>query len=394
MTNLRVKLQDKLELGTRKEQHLKHKGRLYCVCLNFNSFTIRDITDAGLRGKSCHELRLRSEHESPNCAFWNELLAEHTLRLLEATTEQVLPVELFKPYFQFYLGKEEAIRVMPLDLSIIKPLKEEPKKWTVPHAIRALVNGQYENLKKNGYYTDDYAHDNSVNFGRGIIADAVDFAQDIMRNPSGWRTSKHRETGIVSICCYSFDLNEFTPKIGKPDKPSKPTSDKLKKRKGKKEQSKKSQASQTNKNPKAESEGVATNMTLDEAKEILRREGLQVTETMTTPKRAGKKPRPVWQVSGRTNGLEHFFYELGCSKRQWKGAFSFWNEDPSLEIAQAIKVNGQLSKESPFSSNEGQKEAKTKESLKFLQQATDEEIEMAIKSIVKEKMRRSKNENV
>ena len=88
---------------------------------------------------------------------------------------------------------------------------------------------------------------------------------------------------------------------------------------------------------------VAIDIGPDEAKEILVSEGIKVEKKITEPKREGKKPREVWQVYGHTGGLEQILYGLGCSRRRWKGAFSFWEGDPSLEIAKAIKEKGRLS---------------------------------------------------
>ena len=77
----------------------------------------------------------------------------------------------------------ESKRILPLDLSTIKPLKAEPKKWTLPHVVRALVNGQFQGLRKNYYMTDDYAYDNAVNFREGEISDVIGFVQGIVENP-------------------------------------------------------------------------------------------------------------------------------------------------------------------------------------------------------------------
>jgi len=58
--------------------------------------------------------------------------------------------------------------------------------------------------------------------------------------------------------------------------------------------------------------------------------GLTVTESTTTPSRAGKQPRPVWVVSGLTAGFEQSLIDLGG--RKWKGAYSFFS-DPTDELS-------------------------------------------------------------
>ena len=324
MQNYRVKFQEKLELKRGDAQFIKHKEHFYSVSIRGNNaFTIIDMTEAGKRGKKCPELSLNSEREAPDCAFWNELLQDHCSTLLEATTAQTLPEKLFQPYFRFYLNEIASKDLLPLDLNIIKPLKAMPKKWTLPHVIRALVNGQYENLKKNLYLTDDYLWDYSVNFREGEIKDPIAFIEGILRNKSGWSAWPEKD-GTVSVCQYSFDSNEFTPKIEEAKTP-------------KKEKAKNTEAE------KSEDQEIAEELNQEEVNKILKREGLVVCETMTNPKRADKKPRPVWQVSGKTQGLESIFCDLGCSRRRWQEAFSFWNGGPSLEIVKAIEERSRLS---------------------------------------------------
>ena len=50
------------------------------------------------------------------------------------------------------------------------------------NVVRVLVNGQYENLRKNSYYTDDYAWDNACNFREGLIKNVIEFTRKIIEN--------------------------------------------------------------------------------------------------------------------------------------------------------------------------------------------------------------------
>lgn len=68
--------------------------------------------------------------------------------------------------------------------------------------------------------------------------------------------------------------------------------------------------------------------------------GVKVAETMTTPSRPGKKPRPVWVVSGNTYGLETFFREI--KGRKFRGQWSFF-EDPSSDILTQLERHGRES---------------------------------------------------
>lgn len=62
-------------------------------------------------------------------------------------------------------------------------------------------------------------------------------------------------------------------------------------------------------------------------------DGLAVEERMTEPSRPGKRPRPVWVVTGDTRGYEAALRE--CGGRPWRGNWSFW-EDPTDDLAAAI----------------------------------------------------------
>lgn len=95
----------------------------------------------------------------------------------------------------------------------------------------------------------------------------------------------------------------------------------------------------------------------DEAKGILKSEGICVEEKMTQPKRAGKVPRPVWSVTGRIKGIKHHLYDLGG--KRWGAGVSFFNEDPTLEIAEKIKEEGRLS----FAEQQEQKEERDQRRL-------------------------------
>ena len=63
------------------------------------------------------------------------------------------------------VSEDKGIRVFSwLHLDRFNPLTSEPKKWTLPHVARAIINGQFTGLKSDGTYTDDYAFDAAVNF--------------------------------------------------------------------------------------------------------------------------------------------------------------------------------------------------------------------------------------
>lgn len=104
---------------------------------------------------------------------------------------------------------EPAIRVFsPFHMDRLKPLDKVPRKWTVRHALRAIVNGQYEGLRCTGVMTDDYAWDNARNFGRGECKAPLLFVRRVIESPSGWRVYAE-DNNRVALNCHSFDCNEL-----------------------------------------------------------------------------------------------------------------------------------------------------------------------------------------
>jgi hypothetical protein len=211
MNNLRVKIQEKLNFNNRERQYFKHGERFYCVKSwgGGENFHITDMTNAGVRGATCSELSVNAKYSAPPLACFNELLGKDLEKLFELTTAKESPASHFgSDNFNYYLREVESKRLMPLDLSMIRPLKKQPKKWTIPHAIRAIVNGQYESLRCKYRHLDDTCQD----FGKGEISDPINFARGIIEDPSGWWVRQTTD-GMVTICCHSFDSNEFRPKI-------------------------------------------------------------------------------------------------------------------------------------------------------------------------------------
>lgn len=99
---------------------------------------------------------------------------------------------------------------------MLKPVKEMPAKMTLAHIYKIIANGQYDYLKCNGVYTDDYAYDAAMKFQEGSL-DAVSFLERIYNRPSGWWCSKqpYAQGGDISICCHSFDSNSIKINLSK-----------------------------------------------------------------------------------------------------------------------------------------------------------------------------------
>ena len=192
------------------------------------SFRITDCANALERGKTCANFTLRVEYHGAkdDCAVWNEILrpiADYDLaKLLPWLYSLAWQARKYPGSYEsiqfgdditIYRSDEDSNRTFhPAKIGKLKPLTEKPKKWTLPHALRLIANGQFEGLRCKGVYTDDYAFDNAVKYQEGEIKVPLAFVQRILESPSGWRVYAGSNNEL-SICCHSFDNNSLTIKI-------------------------------------------------------------------------------------------------------------------------------------------------------------------------------------
>lgn len=185
-----------------------------------DSLYITELKSAGHRRTTCTQWAVRLVRYTDSYSIFNLLTQKP---LAEWVTEWGnMPFERNKSFaisiddrhFDVYKDEKNALRVYsPFNLfEIYRPLKTLPKKWTIPLALRAIINKQYTELRCTGHYTDDYAYDDAVNYRIGGIQDNIFFAVNIIESPSGWHCSEYAD-GSVSISCHSFDCNKFTPKV-------------------------------------------------------------------------------------------------------------------------------------------------------------------------------------
>ncbi len=181
-----------------------------------DSFHLTDITNAMKIGKTCVQFAI-------NKADWNS--NESLSNIIETDVKDLFNYCASLDYPDYngtrtningievliYRSELRSIRVFsPLNLSELKPLKSVPKKWTMSHVYKVLANNQFIGLKCTGHYTDDYAFDNSNNFGKGE-ASGMKVLKDILQNPSGWWTNGNENT--LSFSCHSFLNYELTVKL-------------------------------------------------------------------------------------------------------------------------------------------------------------------------------------
>lgn len=186
-----------------------------------NSLVLTDITNALKVGKECQGYAINVWPASPAALhnFWNKAggTPEKVWEYLEALdfaenySEKMNDAGSGEITLTVYRRSVKGVRMYsPFALANMKPLKEIPSKWTVRHAIRALVNKQVEGVRKNYYLTDDYAGDAASNFRKGEI-DPIDLARQVMEAPDGWWSSL--DGNSVKLVCHTFDSNSFTLKL-------------------------------------------------------------------------------------------------------------------------------------------------------------------------------------
>jgi hypothetical protein len=190
-----------------------------------DTLEVKDLQHAMKRGQSCTKYTIRQQGATQPSDIGVSKLIVHfgslralfrVLESLEFPTEHdtVNPSrveELGGVRYKVWKGSEKAIRVFsPIHLHHLKPLTKEPKRWNVRLATRAILNGQYDWLRCEGRYSDDYARDAALNYSKGEIADNLSWVANVIERPGGWRVSvKDEDEGILWLCCHHFDTNAF-----------------------------------------------------------------------------------------------------------------------------------------------------------------------------------------
>lgn len=166
------------------------------------NYTLTDITLAGKAGKTCTTYYLEGNIDDISKIFEQNFddiffdIATNNLENVKVSKTVKSAKDVFNP-----LNIKETY----------KPLKEKPSKWTLKHALRAIVNHQIEDFKCDGIYTDDYAWDDAVNYQIKEIKYTADFLKKVIENKSGWRVYEY--DGRVNINCHHFDMNSFVLKL-------------------------------------------------------------------------------------------------------------------------------------------------------------------------------------
>lgn len=213
----------------RKVTELPHIGHtFYCLDrkMRFQMFSdqlrVTELTNALKRGKECIEITLVETEGCDILNTWHRLGNDIDLLLNEAgveldRAEETGSKQRFGPdarlesidgrSLKVYRSAITGVRVYSPFTSVNR-LKSIPKKWTIPHVIRGLLNGQIK-VTNDMTLTDDYARDAADNFGKGKKIDCHEFAKDLICRPSGWwistNSGKLKSGNEIGINCHHFN---------------------------------------------------------------------------------------------------------------------------------------------------------------------------------------------
>lgn len=172
-----------------------------------DSLRVTDLEDAMRKGKKCREATVNPTSYISRGNFWPNLLNS----IPKDWDFERLIHEILKGNF---VSEDVDTSVREVDSkrtyspwATLNPLKEPPKKWTVAHVVRALVNNQVKEARIDGIYTDDYASDYASDYQRGDF-DTLKFTERLVESPSGWWLHEEKTVGTlhtISINCYQFD---------------------------------------------------------------------------------------------------------------------------------------------------------------------------------------------
>jgi hypothetical protein len=182
-----------------------------------------DLTNAMQAGKRCQRITIapagfveRDKVDSKLCTLraaygfdyrllFTNLADFSTPTLQWANMEVTLEGEEWR--LNFY--DEPAVRTYS-PFATLKPLPGLPKKWTAAHVVKALLNGQFENLKCDGKYTDDYLFDLATNYSIGEHVDnGRRMIQRLVERPDGWHFFTYENGALVNMGVGTHEDHSF-----------------------------------------------------------------------------------------------------------------------------------------------------------------------------------------
>jgi hypothetical protein len=154
-------------------------GKWYFSLSYDNSLKISDISEALFHGKqveswtiSTHKGKTHLDDIIAHCLpqdmkFQTFLDLIKSEKLDEHLIDNDRGLDISDTEFYFNNYKEKAVGVYsPFNVDKLKRLTKMPAKLKKMDVVKLLVNGQYKGLKRDFKYTDDYAFDSAINFGK------------------------------------------------------------------------------------------------------------------------------------------------------------------------------------------------------------------------------------
>lgn len=195
-----------MEPGDTKDVTLAD-GTLVRVWRSAQGIKVTDLTNAGRRGKFCKVVEIfcaAGTSEKRAKAVTDGLLGP-TLNYLAGAgpaESKFMHRGGWHVNRSLVAGKHVFAHESQLK-AVYKLLKEEPEKWTIPHVVRALVNGQAHDCRCESYTSDNDDMDRKRKGPR----DAIAFARELVNDPSGWWVKP--EDGRILVVRHSYDANSF-----------------------------------------------------------------------------------------------------------------------------------------------------------------------------------------
>lgn len=175
-----------------------------------NCLVIKELENALKPGKFVKRYSISKAEDNNNngfeCFFYDYLYGNNIniSKFIKLLRNNLINTDIFN----ISITEVKAVRVFS---PFYKPKKiNKPQKWTISHVVKAILSGQIKKGVCEMHLTDDYALDDSVNFGKGSI-EVLNLCKDLVEEPSGWwinienATDKFIELGIN---CYQFDYNK------------------------------------------------------------------------------------------------------------------------------------------------------------------------------------------
>ena len=203
----------------------KYQIRLHMYSSSIHITSIADALDAR---KKCEHFTIQwglgcdSEGLSYFLDWVNKISPTACISAVIAQLRIATYQEQFNGYLQAKLTSELTVTkytiksgqvFSPFKLHKLKPLTEIPKNIRALHLIKMIANGQYRQLHRSQYLTDDYAYDAATNFGAKVYENPFPLLVSLIENRSGGFHIFYSGHGVYSFGDHMNDSKSIVPVI-------------------------------------------------------------------------------------------------------------------------------------------------------------------------------------